>query len=397
MMKTRLHVQANIAPSLSVSVARRKLLQRKCACGGEPGQTNECESCRKKKLQGRSENLDRSSISYPPSSVSEVPPIVHEVLRSPGQPLDAQTRAFMEPRFGHDFSRVRVHTDHDAAESARLVNAKAYAAGHNIVFAAGRYHPEASSGKELLAHELTHTIQQDAAEGGINPRLETSRPGDPTEQEAEVAAALVTQTQATSVTNSTATQVARQESDEKPPDGGASAAAPPAASSAVTIVEEAKTPDATCALTTYTGSNLVGETVTADAEFVDSLDKINKHASDNNVDLYVTSSFRTSTDVPGAIVTPAKMSNHLAGHAIDMNVKYGDKKNKLCNSTCLGGTLPVGVAEFIKAIQDDAELRWGGDFADKDPVHIDDNLNADTEAWKKRKEATQAARKSGCG
>jgi hypothetical protein len=91
------------------------------------------------------------------------------------------------------------------------------------------------------------------------------------------------------------------------------------------------------------------------------------------------------------------MSNHLAGHAIDMNVKYGEAKDKWCNSTCLGGVLPDGVSGFIKAIQDDAGLRWGGDFSDKDPVHIDDNLNADGEAWKERKKATQAARTSGCG
>jgi len=85
---------------------------------------------------------------------------VHEVLRSPGQPLDADTRAFMEPRFGHDFSRVRVHADSRAAESARTVDALAYTVGSDIVFGTGRYAPDEDEGKRLLAHELTHTIQQ---------------------------------------------------------------------------------------------------------------------------------------------------------------------------------------------------------------------------------------------
>lgn len=91
---------------------------------------------------------------------NEVPPIVHEVLRSPGQPLNAQTRAFFEPRFGHDFSRVRVHTDARAAESAEAVNALAYTAGRNVVFGAGQYAPTSSIGRKILAHELTHVVQQ---------------------------------------------------------------------------------------------------------------------------------------------------------------------------------------------------------------------------------------------
>ena len=62
-----------------------------------------------------------------------MPSIVHEVLRSPGQPLDATTRGFMEPRFGYDFRAVRVHTDSQAAESARAVNALAYTVGRDVV------------------------------------------------------------------------------------------------------------------------------------------------------------------------------------------------------------------------------------------------------------------------
>jgi hypothetical protein len=69
------------------------------------------------------------------------PPIVHEVSRSPGQPLDPGTRAFMEPRFGYDFSRVRVHSGAAAQQSARDMNANAYTVQNNIVFAAGRFAP----------------------------------------------------------------------------------------------------------------------------------------------------------------------------------------------------------------------------------------------------------------
>ncbi len=91
-----------------------------------------------------------------------VPPIVREVLRSPGQPLDAATRAFMEPRFGHDLSRVRVHTDAKAAESAQALNARAYTIGSEIAFGAGQYKPQTQQGRLLLAHEMTHVTRQDA-------------------------------------------------------------------------------------------------------------------------------------------------------------------------------------------------------------------------------------------
>ncbi|SMO76619.1 D-alanyl-D-alanine carboxypeptidase [Geodermatophilus aquaeductus] len=144
----------------------------------------------------------------------------------------------------------------------------------------------------------------------------------------------------------------------------------------------------------------MGDAVTADVEFADSLAAINTHAAANDVDVYVyvTSSFRTSTVVPGAVVTPATMSNHLAGHAIDMNVKYGAGKTSWCNSTCLGGSPPAGVKEFIAAVRGDAGLRWGGDFTIKDPVHVDDGLNVnDAAAYTARHQATQQARTSGCG
>src|SRR5712691_7910193 len=117
----------------------------------------ECAACREKR-EKRERMMQRAAVNSAP--VNAVPPIVHDVLSSPGQSLDAGTRAFMEPRFGHDFSQVRVHTDARAAESARAVNALAYAVGHDVVFGTGQYTPGTSEGQRLLAHELTHVVQQ---------------------------------------------------------------------------------------------------------------------------------------------------------------------------------------------------------------------------------------------
>ncbi len=91
---------------------------------------------------------------------SEAPAMVHEVLHSPGRPLAATTRAFMEPRFGYNFGRVRVHTDTRAAESARILNAQAFTVGRDIVFGSGQYMPTTPGGKRLLGHELSHVVQQ---------------------------------------------------------------------------------------------------------------------------------------------------------------------------------------------------------------------------------------------
>jgi hypothetical protein len=94
------------------------------------------------------------------AAIDTAPPVVHDVLQATGQPLDAETRAFMEARFGHDFGQVRVHTDARAAESARAVNAAAYTVGRDIVFAPGHFAPGTQAGRHLLAHELTHVVQQ---------------------------------------------------------------------------------------------------------------------------------------------------------------------------------------------------------------------------------------------
>ena len=98
--------------------------------------------------------------------LSEVTPNLEsriQSLKGGGQPLPKSDRAYFEPRFGRDFSRVRVHTDAQAVESARAVNARAFTMGQDVVFGAGQYAPGASTGQRLMAHELTHVVQQGAA------------------------------------------------------------------------------------------------------------------------------------------------------------------------------------------------------------------------------------------
>ncbi|MDQ5838620.1 MAG: DUF4157 domain-containing protein, partial [Acidobacteriota bacterium] len=117
------------------------------------------------------------------------PPVVHEVLGSPGQPLDPRARTFFEARFGHDFSHVRVHADEKAAASARAVGAVAYTVGPDIVFESGQYKPGSLKGRWLLAHELAHVAQQSRNDAPLPSGLSLSQPGDPYETEAEHLAA----------------------------------------------------------------------------------------------------------------------------------------------------------------------------------------------------------------
>lgn len=129
-------------------------LQRKCSCGTSGGQEGGCEECKQQN------SLQRKSSSQAQSVPGFAPPIVHDVLRSPGQPLDMQTRNFFEPRFGRSFDGVRVHTDEFSVKSARAVNAEAYTVGNQMVFDSGRFAPRTAHGKKLLAHELAHVSQQ---------------------------------------------------------------------------------------------------------------------------------------------------------------------------------------------------------------------------------------------
>ena len=119
---------------------------------GPPQVSRKCAAC------GEEEKLQKREAGQ--AAVGQAPASVYEVLRSPGQPLDAATRAYFEPRFGRDFSSVRVHIGPSAAQSARDVNSHAYTVGRNIAFDSGRFAPGSQEGRGLLAHELTHVAQQ---------------------------------------------------------------------------------------------------------------------------------------------------------------------------------------------------------------------------------------------
>src|SRR5262245_9799726 len=178
-MKTVVAKNAS-APARTLSLPSKPVvLQRKCACSQSASSGGECSECRKKKLQRRAEST--------PASVQHLaPPIVREVLQSPGQSLDVSTRGFMEARFGHDFSKVRVHSDAHASASARAVDAHAYTVGSHVVFGAGQYSPESEPGKSLLAHELTHVLQQRQIEDfALGESLIIAPPHDQFEQEAD--------------------------------------------------------------------------------------------------------------------------------------------------------------------------------------------------------------------
>jgi hypothetical protein len=179
------------APVIRRSAGRQSLPARpagRCACGGG------CPTCRtglqaKLAIGPVNDPLEReadhiaglvtapgapgspvqtsSASSYPlqrqangVATPESAPPSVATVLRSSGQSLPDSVRHEFEPRFGHDFSSVRVHADPMAAQSAAAVQALAYTVGRDIVFGAGQFRPESASGRRLIAHELTHVVQQ---------------------------------------------------------------------------------------------------------------------------------------------------------------------------------------------------------------------------------------------
>lgn len=213
-MNVALRSQAQAPQTTSVEPSQSSFVQRKCACGGSAGLADECSDCDKKKFTLQRSSLDSGAHTAPNE---RVPQIVHDALNSPGRPLDLETRAYMEPRFnsdavrllsnkaipqratteltvgpandefeheadyiagrvlesgehgsqnhfpltsGYDFSRVRVHTDDYAAKSAKAIGALAYTLGDDIIFGSGKFAPATESGRRLLAHELTHVVQQ---------------------------------------------------------------------------------------------------------------------------------------------------------------------------------------------------------------------------------------------
>lgn len=169
----------------------RAAVQRKCACADSAEKCDDCKEEEAKRVQ-------RKATCNLPTSVA--PAIVHRALRRSGQPLDAATRAYMEPRFGYDFSHVRIHSDAVAAQSAAAIRALAYTVNHSIVFSAGSYAPETASGRRLLAHELAHVIQQRSASALAPSEVEVGSGNDPVERDAEHSAEAVLSARGAGVT-----------------------------------------------------------------------------------------------------------------------------------------------------------------------------------------------------
>jgi hypothetical protein len=163
--------------SVGVRARAHSAPPRRCACGGLVGPTGECAACRQKRLQrGSNDAFEReaSSIaervtqSSAPSgetvprltTTAELPAGGEPNVGAGGRELDPSLRQTFESRLGHDFSRVRVHDDTSAAVSARKLGALAYTVGRTIVFGEGQYAPSTQAGRQLLAHELVHVVQQ---------------------------------------------------------------------------------------------------------------------------------------------------------------------------------------------------------------------------------------------
>ncbi|MGW8251740.1 MAG: eCIS core domain-containing protein, partial [Anaerolineales bacterium] len=147
---TRKLLQTQVTHPASV-LHNTDVLQRACACGQHSRAGGECESRKKQRSE-----LQRSPLSRQTRGGEDggqfAPPIVQDVIRSPGQPLDGETRQSMESRFEHDFSGVRVHADAGASESAQAIDARAYTIGKDVVFGAAEYNPHTSAGQSLIAH-----------------------------------------------------------------------------------------------------------------------------------------------------------------------------------------------------------------------------------------------------
>jgi hypothetical protein len=129
--------------------------------GGSGTLQRKCNACMEEEEENR--KIARKEVDSTSNESVAVPSVVHDVLQEPGRPLEPETRAFFEPRFGRDFSRVRVHTDDRASDSARKVHSAAYTVGQHVVFASGNFVPHVETGRRLLAHELAHVVQQGAA------------------------------------------------------------------------------------------------------------------------------------------------------------------------------------------------------------------------------------------
>ena len=147
---------------MRMPVAPVAVVQRKCAVCAAGSAT--CPSCEEEALVQRKPDTASHAGELPVAFASRL---------GRGVPLDSESRGFFEPRFGRDFSDVRIHTDAQAGAATRSINARAFTLGRNVAFAKGEYDPQSTRGRNLMAHELAHVLQQGAARGapGVQARV----------------------------------------------------------------------------------------------------------------------------------------------------------------------------------------------------------------------------------
>ena len=156
-------------------------VQRKPLPGAVPNLLQRCAAC-----DEEAQRTDTGAEAGEDLATADVSGVVSTGLASGGRPLDPDTRSFMEPRFGHDFSKVRIHDNASASSSAQSVAARAYTVGSNIAFRSGEFAPGSGEGRRLLAHELTHVVQQGQAaplaptvQRDAAPGEDDAQPGSP--------------------------------------------------------------------------------------------------------------------------------------------------------------------------------------------------------------------------
>jgi len=156
---------ADVAQRVETGTVQPMQIQRMCS---------ECE----KDVQRQHEEEEQLQAKESPGQTPQVTPNLESrinSLKGGGQPLDPATRSFFEPRFGHDFSKVRVHSDSSSADTAKSINARAFTLGNHVVMGSGEYQPKSQSGQRLLGHELTHIVQQGGAQGS-NAMIQKEEP-----------------------------------------------------------------------------------------------------------------------------------------------------------------------------------------------------------------------------
>ncbi|MCB0075872.1 MAG: DUF4157 domain-containing protein [Anaerolineales bacterium] len=175
--------------------------------------TDRTKIYRKKSLEQQAAPTPRSQQS-PRRSDQSPTEIAKAGIRSESRPLDSNSRAYFEPLLGHDFSQVRIHTNAEAATAANLLKAAAFTVGHDLVFGHGQYAPDSAAGRLLLAHELTHVVQQGAVQDlNFYDNVVLSQPGDPSEVAAEAATAKVALGEAVQVQGDRSTLIARADEE----------------------------------------------------------------------------------------------------------------------------------------------------------------------------------------